>query len=98
MKKKLLTMLVLMATMTGCLSTTYHFSGENEYPYNATVDSFNWCICVWGNVPVNETEKAMDAYTRMVYPFWILDFPFEVVLDTVFLVPDAIIYGYDNNL
>ena len=40
----------------------------------------------------------MDAYTRMIYPFWILDFPFEVVLDTVFLVPDAIIYGYDNNL
>ena len=96
--KKLLTMLVLMATMTGCLSTTYHLSGENEYPYNPTADCWSNCLCVWGHVPANDTEKAMDAYTRMIYPFWVLDFPFEVVMDTVLLIPDAIIYGYDNNL
>ena len=89
MKKLLLTAL-MMIELTGCLSTTYHFSGENEYPYNATVDSFNWCICVWGNKPASKMENAIDAYTKMVYPFWVLDFPFEVVMDTLLLPLDGV--------
>lgn len=96
--KKLLLAALMMIGLTGCLSSTYHFSGENDHPYNATSDCWSNCLCVWGRTPANETEKAMDAYTKMIYPFWILDFPFEVVMDTVLLIPDAIIYGYDNNL
>ena len=38
----------------------------------------------------------MDAYTKMVYPFWIVDFPLEVVADTAFLPFDAIIMCCDD--
>ena len=34
----------------------------------------------------------MDAYTRLVYPYWVVDFPLEVVLDTVLFPFDGIIY------
>ena len=76
---------------TGCLSSAYHMTGENEFPYNATTDCCVNCLGVWGHEPKNEVENAMDAYTKMVYPFWIVDFPLEVVADTAFLPFDAIL-------
>ena len=76
--------------LAGCLSTSYHFNGESEHPYNATSDCWTSCLCVWGHTPTNEVENAMDAYTKMVYPFWILDFPFEVVMDTLLLPLDGV--------
>lgn len=76
---------------TGCLSSAYHMTGENEFPYNATTDCSVNCLGVWGHEPKNEVENAMDAYTKMVYPFWIVDFPLEVVADTAFLPFDAIL-------
>ncbi len=80
---------VLLSFTTGCLSSAYHLGGENEYPYNATVDSFDKCICVWDNKPADKVENAIDAYTKMVYPFWIVDFPLEIVSDTLWLPVDA---------
>lgn len=76
----------------GCVSSAYHAFGENEYPYNATTDCFTSCLCVWGRDPENELEQAVDAYTRMVYLFWVVDFPLEVVIDTVAFPIDGTIY------
>ena len=93
--KKLLSIAIVISmvfTMAGCLSSAYHFNGENEYPYNGTVDCWNYCVCVWDNKPKSDVEKAMDAYTKMVYPFWIVDFPLEVVIDTVTFPIDGTIY------
>lgn len=73
----------MVLTMTGCLSSVYHFGGECDYPYNATTDCWQNCLCVWGREPKSDVENAMDAYTKMVYPFWLVDFPLEVVIDTV---------------
>lgn len=99
MKKKLTSAVVAVVvslTMAGCLSSAYHFGGENDYPYNATSDCCVNCLGVWGHEPNTEVENAMDAYTKMVYPFWIVDFPLEVVLDTAFLPFDAIILCCDD--
>lgn len=90
--KKIMMLAAIAMTMTGCLSIAYHFNGENEYPYNATTDCWNYCVCVWDNKPKTDVEKAMDAYTKMVYPFWIVDFPLEVVIDTVAFPVDGTIY------
>ena len=85
--KKLLGQILLAITTaflaTGCVSSSYHCFGENEHPYNATTDCWTSCICVWGRDPENELQQAMDAYTRMVYLFWVVDFPLEVVADTI---------------
>ena len=81
---------------TGCLSSVYHFNCENEYPYNATTDVWVNCLGVWWRAPKTDIENAMDAYTKMVYPFWIGDFPLEVVVDTAFLPFDAIIMCCDD--
>ena len=81
---------------TGCLSSAYHMTGENEFPYNATTDCSVNCLGVWGHEPKNEVENAMDAYTKMVYPFWIVDFPLEVVADTAFMPFDAILMCCDD--
>ena len=94
--KKLLTIIATALTMTGCLSSSYHFGGENDYPYNATTDCWVNCLGVWGNEPKTDVENAMDAYTKMIYPFWIADFPLEVVVDTAFLPFDAIIMYCDD--
>ena len=93
--KKLLAIALTITTVllgTGCLSSVYHFNCENEYPYNATTDCWNYCVCVWDNNPKSDVEKAMDAYTKLVYPFWIVDFPLEVVIDTVAFPIDGTIY------
>ena len=79
----------LLAFTTGCLSSAYHIGGENEYPYNGTVDCWNHCICVWGREPKDKLENAMDAYTKMVYLFWVVDFPLEIVSDILWLPVDA---------
>ena len=98
MKKLLATALTITTILlgTGCLSSVYHFNGENEYPYNATTDVWVNCLGVWGHEPKTDVENAMDAYTKMVYPFWIVDFPLEVVVDTAFLPFDAIIMCCDD--
>lgn len=99
MKKKLTSAIVAVVvslTMVGCLSSAYHFGGENDYPYNATSDCCVSCLGVWGHEPKNEVENAIDAYTKMVYPFWIVDFPLEIVLDTAFMPFDAIILCCDD--
>lgn len=89
--KKMLMMTVIAMTLTGCLSSAYHFGGENDYPYNATSDCCVSCLGVWGHEPKTDVENAMDAYTKLVYPFWIVDFPLEVVFDTAFLPFDTIL-------
>ena len=92
--KKLLSIAIVISmvlTMGGCLSSVYHFGAENEYPYNATTDVWTNCLGVWWREPKTDIENAMDAYTKLVYPFWIVDFPLEVVVDTAFLPFDAII-------
>lgn len=81
----------LLAFTSGCLSSTYHLGGENDYPYNGTVDCWSHCICVWERESKDKLENAMDAYTKMVYPFWIVDFPLEIVSDTLWLPFDAIV-------
>ena len=81
---------------TGCLSSVYHMTGENEFPYNATTDCCVNCLGVWGHEPKNEVENAMDAYSKLVYPFWVVDFPLEVVVDTAFMPFDAILVCCDN--
>ena len=93
--KKLLSIAIVISmvfTMAGCLSSAYHFNGENEYPYNATTDVWVNCLGVWGHEPKSDIENAMDAYTKLVYPFWIVDFPLEVVIDTVAFPIDGTIY------
>ena len=93
--KKLMSIAIVISmvlTMAGCLSSAYHFNGENEYPYNATKDCCVNCLGVWGHEPNTDIENAMDAYTKLVYPFWILDFPLEVVIDTVAFPIDGTIY------
>lgn len=95
MKKKLTSAIVAVVvslTMAGCLSSAYHFGGENDYPYNATSDCCVSCLGVWGHEPKNEVENAIDAYTKLVYPYWIVDFPLEVVVDTVAFPADEVIY------
>ena len=77
---------------TGCLSSAYHMTGENEFPYNATTDCCMNCLGVWGHEPKTEVENAMDAYTRMVYLFWVVDFPLEIVSDTLCAPIDWTIY------
>ena len=94
--KKIMMLAVIAMTLTGCLSSAYHFGGENEYPYNATVDTWNYCVCVWDNKPKTDVENAVDAYTKMVYPFWLVDFPLEIVVDTAFLPVDAILMCCDD--
>lgn len=97
--KKLLSIAIVISmvfTMVGCLSSAYHFNGENEYPYNATTDIWVNCLGVWGHEPKSDIENAMDAYTKLVYPFWIVDFPLEVVVDTAFMPVDAIILCCDD--
>lgn len=92
---KLLSIAIVVSmvfTMAGCLSSAYHFNGENEYSYNATTDVWVNCLGVWGHEPKTDIENAMDAYTKLVYPFWIVDFPLEVVLDTVAFPIDGTIY------
>lgn len=92
--KRLLAIALTITTVllgTGCLSSVYHFSGQNENPYNSTTDCWKHCICVWGREPKNDVENAMDAYTKLVYPFWIGDFPLEVVFDTLCLPIDGTI-------
>lgn len=79
----------LLAFTTGCLSSAYHIGGENEYPYNGTADSFTYCLGVWWHEPDGEVENAMDAYTKMVYLFWIVDFPLEIASDTLWLPVDG---------
>ena len=99
LKKKLtsaIVAVVMSLIMTGCLSSVYHFGVENDYPYNATSDCCVNCLGVWRHEPKTEVENAMDAYTKMVYPFWIVDFPLEVVVDTAFLPFDAIIMCCDD--
>ena len=81
--------ILMVFTMGGCLSSAYHFNGENEYPYNATMDCADFCLGVWWHEPKDKVENAMDAYTKMVYPFWIVDFPLEIVLDTLWLPVDG---------
>lgn len=95
---KILIAIVALTMMfcTGCLSGVYHVTGENDYPYNATSDCWNNCLGAWWREPKNEVENAMDAYTRMVYPFWIVDFPLEVVIDTVAFPIDGTIYLYQD--
>ena len=93
--KKLLSIAIVISmvfTMVGCLSSAYHFNGENEYPYNATTDVWVNCLGVWGHEPKSDIENAMDAYTKLVYPFWIVDFPLEIVFDTVAFPIDGTIY------
>ena len=93
--RKLLAIALTITTIllgTGCLSSVYHFGVENEYPYNSTTDVWTNCLGVWGHVPKNEVENAMDAYTKMIYPFWVVDFPLEIALDTVLLPIDGAIY------
>lgn len=94
MKKLLATALTITTILlgTGCLSSVYHFGTENEYPYNATTDVWVNCLGVWGREPKSDVENAMDAYTKLVYPFWIVDFPLEVVIDTVAFPIDGTIY------
>ena len=75
----------------GCLSFSYHINGQEEYPYKSTSDCWNNCLCVWGRTPSNQIENAMDAYTKMIYPFWVVDFPFEIIMDTLFLPVDGIL-------
>jgi len=94
--KKLLAVMMIAITMCGCLSSVYHLGGENDHPYNGTADCWSNCLGVWWRTPVGKTEIAMDAYTRMVYPFWIVDFPLEIVADTAFLPFDAIIMCCDD--
>ena len=97
---KLLAILLTITTVfigSGCLSSAYHITGQGEYPYNGTTDCWNHCICVWEREPKTEVEQAMDAYTRMVYLFWVVDFPLEVVLDTVLFPFDGIIYMCQNS-
>lgn len=92
MKRLIAIVALTMMFCTGCLSGVYHFTGENDYPYNATTDCCVNCLGVWGHEPKTEVENAMDAYTKMVYPFWIVDFPLEVVIDTVAFPIDGTIY------
>lgn len=97
--KKLLAIALTITTVllgTGCLSSAYHFSGQADFPYNPTTDCWNHCVCVWNREPKTELENAMDAYSKLVYPFWIVDFPLEVVVDTAFLPFDAIILCCDD--
>lgn len=96
MKRLIAIVALTMMFCTGCLSGVYHFTGENDYPYNATTDCWNNCLGAWWREPKNEVENAMDAYSKLVYPFWIVDFPLEVVLDTAFLPFDAIILCCDD--
>lgn len=93
--KKLLSIGLAFAiamTMTGCLSGVYHATGEFEHPYEATSDCWQYCLGVWWKTPNTEVENAMDAYTKLVYPYWIVDFPLEVVVDTVAFPIDGTIY------
>ena len=58
--KKLLSIAIVISmvfTMAGCLSSAYHFNGENEYPYNATADCWNYCVCVWDNKPKSDGAR-----------------------------------------
>lgn len=89
--KKTFLLLTIIATLSGCLSTTYHFNNESDYPYNATADCWSDCVCVWGKTPTNEVENAMMAVNKLVYPFWLIDFPFEIVMDTLCLPVDGIV-------
>lgn len=84
--KKLLSIALVVSmvfSMTGCLSSVYHANAEFEYPYNATADCWNNCLGAWWREPKNEIENAMDAYSKLVYPFWVVDFPLEIVSDTL---------------
>jgi Protein of unknown function (DUF1375). len=92
MKRLIAIVALTMMFCTGCLSGVYHFTGENEHPYNATSDCWNNCLGAWWREPKNEVENAMDAYTKLVYPFWVVDFPLEVVIDTVAFPIDGTIY------
>ena len=93
--KKLLSIALaisMVLTMAGCLSSAYHVNAEFDYPYNATTDVWVNCLGVWGHETKSDIENAMDAYTKLVYPFWIVDFPLEVVIDTVAFPIDGTIY------
>lgn len=89
--KSIATVCLAMTCCCGCLSGAYHLNGESDYPFNATVDAWSNCICVWGHgMPENEIEDAIDAYTKMVYLFWLVDFPFEPISDLILCPFDII--------
>lgn len=89
--KWLLSMLVL----SGCMQTA-RFSGgfyrHGEHPYYLTCGAWD-LVCAPVKLhsdDVHGEDKIAYAYATLLWPLIAIDFPCEVVCDTVMCVPDMI--------
>lgn len=83
-----LTKLLFLSSLllfSGCVSSLIHAGGEEMKPYKATVYVWNEAVCVWWHKSDSFHKGITQFYIKMTYPFWVVDCPCEVVVDTIFL-------------
>ena len=54
-------------------------------PYEATGYVWNDAVCVWWHPSTSIHKGISQFYIKMSYPFWVVDFPCEAVVDTICL-------------
>ena len=82
---KLIILLSSILMFSGCVSGLLHVVGEELKPYEATSHVWNDAVCVWWNKSDSFHKGISNFYIKMSYPFWVVDFPCEAVVDTIFL-------------
>lgn len=79
---------LLMASsifLTGCVSCFQRIDGEEMTPYKATSEVWNEAVCVWWHPSTSIHNGIAQFYIKMSYPFWVVDYPCEAVVDTICL-------------
>lgn len=82
---KLIILLPSILLFSGCVSSLIHAGGEEMKPYKATCYVWNDAVCVWWHKSDSLYKGITQFYIKMTYPFWVVDCPCEVVVDTIFL-------------
>lgn len=78
----------LILILSGCANRIMHSDGYVVYPYSGTTEVTKIIALPFEGRKSSDAEVVQARATRLL-PFFIVDFPFEVVADTVTLPYDT---------
>ena len=85
-------LIIFTVLLSGCVNVFYHIGNEIDSVYQSTCTVWSEGVCIWWNKDVQARDPIGSAWIELTYPFWLVDFPCEFVMDTVTLPYDTYLY------
>lgn len=82
--------LLLCFTLFGCINIIAHVDTGTEHKiYQATRYCTTHTIGAYWNDKFHSRDPILWSYTVLTFPFWLVDYPCEIVFDTLTFPYDA---------